>query len=321
MNTSLELPGLRADSAHGYLAALGVMQALRRASITPRLAWSDGFTPHAIVNGVESAEHLMDAVLGDRDQRMSGVVLGYPKSNPFPTLARSREEFAQWLEVVSEADIEENPDVDLWCGLLVQGGLTGKGESRSTIFDFTSGQKKLLKIVRAIGMGLDESKLEEAIFGPWKWEGTESTLGFESSGQRLGALRALPPADETSPGVPGADWLAFLGIAYYPLSLVPGRDRPRVVTPACDPTWDRSAFRWPVWRNPLTHREVASVVTHPGLVGSRVAERITSPEKLAAMGVQSVWQCPIVRFGQGYGAFGPPARIAKAGERRLSPSR
>lgn len=320
MSAHLELRALRADTAHGYLAALGMMQALRRASVSPRLAWSDEFTPHAVLHGVDSFEHLVDAVLRDRDKRMSGVVLGYPQSNPFPTLARSPEEFTQWLDAVYEADIEEDPDVDLWCGLLIQGGLTGKGWSRSTIFDFTSGQKQFLKIARSVGAGLDEGKLSEALIGPWKWESTESTLGFESSGQRLGALRAIPPGDDTTRGVPGADWLAFLGLAYYPLSLVPARDRPRVVTPACDPTWDRSAFRWPVWRNPLTHREIAAVVTHPGLVGSRVEERITSPEELAAMGVQSVWQCPIVHFGQGYGAFGPPARIEKAVERRTSTS-
>ncbi len=310
--TTIEMSGLRADTAHGYLAALGVMQALRHSRFDARMSWTADFNPHAVLHGLDSTENLYEAVLNDRDRRMTGVVLGYPNGQPFPTLGRSPLEFANWLDAVEQADRAENPDVDLWCGLLVEGGVTGAGKSKPTHFDFTAGQQQFLKIARTLGAGLTEAKLAEAIVGPWLWKGTESTLRFEASGERLGALRATPPAQDKASGVPGADWLAFLGLAYYPLALRPGRERPRVITPACDAGWNRSAFRWPVWREPLNHATVAAVVTHPSLVSEKEEERTTDRESLTAMGVRSVWQCPITRSAQGYGSFGPSSRIAKA---------
>ena len=305
------MTGLRADSAHGFLAALGVMQALRRSGLPTRLAWSHDFRPHAVLHGLDSPTDLYDAILSDRDQRMTGVVLGFPANQPFDTLGRTVGEFDDWLTAVVDADVPGNPDVDLWSALVIQGGLTGAGKTKPTHFDFTAGQQKFLKIARTLGTNLDALRLEEAIVGPWQWASDASTLRFEASGERQGALRAIPPDQDKVKGVPGADWLAFLGLAYYPLALRPGRDRPRVVTPACDTDWNRSAFRWLTWREPLAHRAVAAAVTHPELVGQSVTDRCTRPESLRAMGVDSLWQCPITRSSQGYGSFGPPSRTAR----------
>lgn len=311
--TSIDMSGLRADTAHGFLAGLGVVQALRRSGLHARMSWSDGFIPHAILHGVDSVEQLYGAVLDDRDQRMSGVVLGFPEVQPFPTLSRSQAELDSWLDAVTRADVRGDPDVDLWCGLLIEGGYAGSGKSKPTHFDFTAGQQQFLKICRVLGSTLDNGRLEEAILGPWLRKGTESTLRFEASGERQGARRAIPPSQDKVLGVPGADWLAFLGLAYYPLTLRAGRDdRARVVTPACDVDWNRSAFRWPVWREPLDHATIAAVVTHPGLVAENEDMRTTTPNELSAMGILSVWQCPMTRSSQGYGSFGPSSRIARS---------
>jgi hypothetical protein len=152
--------------------------------------------------------------------------------------------------------------------------------------------------------------LTEALYGPWLYQGALSTLRFEKEGERLQALRAVPPATDPLRGVPGADWLAFRGLAFYPLSLRRSRDRARVITPACDANWNKGNFRWPVWADPLTLDVVAALVTNTHIVGEDASHRLHSGDALDTWGIRSVWESTMIRSGQGYGSFGPPKQIA-----------
>jgi hypothetical protein len=195
---------------------------------------------------------------------------------------------------------------------VIQGGRTGSGSAKPTHFDFTAGRAKFLRIVRAIGHALDPDMLAEAIVGPWQYQSEVSTLRFEATGERLAALRGVPPSEDPVRGVPGADWLAFLALSYYPLALRPGRDRDRVVTPGCDADWNRSAFRWPVWDQPLGRATISALVTDPRLVGEDEARRRESPSELAARRIRQVWQSGMIRSDQGYGSFTPAKLTASA---------
>ncbi len=307
---AIELDPIRATSAQGFLCGLGALEALHRQGIDAQLSWSSGPFPHAVVHGVASKEAMVEAVLADRDRRLQGSVLNYPVGAPFDQLSCDAEDLKDWVHELADDD----PDLDLWSGLLVEGGYAGSGKAKPTHFDFTAGQKKFLKIVREIGQALDSHRVEEVLFGPWKYDGTFSTLGFEPEGERLQGLSGIPPAKDSILGVPGADWLAFLGLSFYPLATVQGRDRARVVTPACDSNWNRGAFRWPVWREPLGRATIAAVVTDPGLIAESPDRRKHGSQQLDSRGVPSIRESAIYRSAQGYGSFGPAKVIAQAGQ-------
>ena len=237
-------------------------------------------------------------------------MLRYPPDNPFETLGCDPDTLRDWAKDIGDLS-DDDPDVDLWNALVIEGGYTAQRKSKPTHFDLTAGQMKFLRVVRDIAAALTEDLLVEALFGPWRFESELSTLRFEREGERIQALRGVPPDADKLKGVPGADWLAFRGLSFYPLSLVKGRDRPRVVTPACDTDWSRSAFRWAVWSEPLDGWTIAALVTDPRLVGE-LAGRFHDPESLAAWDVRSVWQSSIIRTKQGYGAFGPAKQIARS---------
>lgn len=307
----LELHGLTADSAHGFLAGIGVLEALRGAGIHARLSWSDGFYPHAILHGVPGTETLYTAILTDRDTRLAGPVLNHPTDNPFTGLSQPAHELTHWARIIAELD-DNDPDVDLWSALVIEGGYDNNEKSKPTHFNFAAGQVRFLDVARQIGRALDADRLDEAINGPWRYDSTLATLRFEKEGERIRALRGIPPGDDALQGVPGADWLAFRGLAFYPLALAPGRgDRAHVLTPACDPGWNESAYRWVVWSEPLDRQVIAALVTDPTLVATDPDRRRLEPAALAARGIRSVWESPI-RRAQKYGSFGPPKQIARA---------
>jgi hypothetical protein len=307
--SEIHLTGLKADAAHGFLAAMGVLAATRFSVPELRLHWTSGFIPHAVLTGVDPSI-LIDVLLADRDQRLDGAVLNHPAGEPYDTLKCTAEELAVWAARIADLP-DEDPDVDLWSALVIEGGFDNNNRSKPTHFDFSAGQVKFLKVVRDIAAALTAEMLTEALYGPWRYESSLSTLRFEKEGERMQALRAIPPANEPLKGVPGADWLAFRGLALYPLSLAPGRDRARVVTPACDTNWNRGAFRWPVWADPLAHDAVAALATDPRLVGEEPAYRQHDTESLEAWGIRSIWESSILRSGQGYGSFGPAKQIAR----------
>ena len=131
--SELKLTGLTANSAHGYLAALGVVEALRSVGIDTGMFWSTDFYPHAILRGVSDSEILISALLEDRDRRMRGAVLNHPPGHPFDTLGCSKDELSAWAERIGELP-DDDPDVDQWAALLIEGGFTAQSKAKPTQF-------------------------------------------------------------------------------------------------------------------------------------------------------------------------------------------
>jgi hypothetical protein len=109
------------------------------------------------------------------------------------------------------------------------------------------------------------------------------------------------PSNEKRLGIPGADWLAFRGLIFYPVTRT---SRGSLRTTACDAEWKRSAFRWPIWTRPATRHVIRSLVADPSLVSQPPK---ATPADLAARGIASIRQASIRRSDQGgYGSFGAP---------------
>lgn len=69
------------------------------------------------------------------------------------------------------------------------------------------------------------------------------TLGWDTRGERIYALRGFDPSKEKGTGVPGAEWLAFLGLTFFPAFARGGK----LLTTGCEPDWKAGSFNWPLW--------------------------------------------------------------------------
>ena len=80
--------------------------------------------------------------------------------------------------------------------------------------------------VRELRSAIGPEDLREALGGPWRYESKLSSLGWDVSGEKLHAYRAIAPTrDKTPAGVPGR------GLARVPrAALLPGAHEPRTAS-------------------------------------------------------------------------------------------
>src|SRR5262249_30988777 len=148
-----------------------------------------------------------------------------------------------------------------------------QGQLVPTAFYMTSGQQKFLKEVRrlvenvATGTRIGRrtkaaaEMFEEALFGPWRYEDVQHSLGWDPATERLHALRARSPTKEASEGVAAAVALAFEAIPLFPC-FVDGRQMKTTGFPTRPSGGRRSIsyFTWPLWECPLPLDSVRSLV-------------------------------------------------------------
>lgn len=297
--TNLELPALAGTNPLGFLAALGVLDVLERNGRAPTMYWTDDLVPAPVVTGAADVDDLIALLDADRAGWRTGVVLNWPSDSPLRDIKPDPETLGRWARDVAEADRAQG---DLWTALLAEGGYDNNGKAKPTHLHFTAGQQRFLVMVRELVEQVEEGRFREAVVGPWRYDSELPSLSWDARGERIYALRGPNPAKEKRSGVPGADWLAFLGLSFYPVAVSNGR----LITTGCDTAWKRSAFRWPLWSLPCSRMVVTSLVAHPEVVGQS-ARSALDPRRLRARGILRVLQSSIRRSEQGgYGSFGAP---------------
>lgn len=168
------------------------------------------------------------------------------------------------------------------------------GNVKPTAFHFTAGQQMFLAMVRDLRGGIGRAHIEEALIGPWKNASTLPSLSWDAAAARIYALRAANPSGEKRGSVPGANWLAFVGLQFFPLAPLGGQ----VATPCVTGGWKDAKFRWPLWRDALTADAVTSLL--------RMGRFVADPGANRAMGIETVLESAILRAEQrGYGSFAP----------------
>lgn len=292
----VSLVALEGNNPLGFLAALGALDALTTAGRAVTLRWTDELVPYALVSGIGSADELIGLLDQDRKQWLGSLPLAFPSEAPLADAKPDHDQLRAWFEAAARSDILRH-ETDLLCALLAEGAFDGNGKAKPTHLHFTAGQQRFLDMVRALAEHVDADRLREATLGPWRRDSQLPSLSWDAGGERIYAVRATDPSNDKRLGVPGADWLAFRGLGFYPVRAKNGGLR----TTACDPEWKRSAFRWPLWGVPATRDVVRSVVADRALVGAGQQPR---PELLAARGILRVLSAPIKRTDQGgYGSF------------------
>ena len=306
--TDIWLPALEGTNPLGFLAALGVLDSLAGVMPDVTLRWSDELVPCAVIGGVSDVDGLLDVLDNDREAWESSPLLAFQvDGRPLSDAKPDQEQLRRWFEFVSGPE-GSLVATDHLCAIVAEDALDGKLHAKPTHLHFTAGQQQWLKMIRELMAGVDRGRLQEAICGPWRYDSSLPSLSWDSRGERVYAVRAVNPSNETRLGVPGADWLAFRGLVFYPVMRT---ERGALRTTACNDAWKASAFRWPLWKKPISRNVARSLVADSGLVTRGATAR---PADLAARGIISVRQSRVRRTDQGgYGSFGASETLASVG--------
>lgn len=302
MSEPIRLPPLRGRNPRGFLAALGALDVATRRlpDLRVTLAWTDGIEPVALLAGPRDLGHLVELCLADRERWADSPVLAWgPDGSPAADLKVPPERVGDWFRAALQTG--DRCDSDLLAALVAEGPVSGKAESKPTQLHFTAGQQRFLDIARRLRLASTIEALEEALGGPWRFADPAPDLAWEAGAERLHAHRALAPTKEASTprGVPGADWLACLGLRFLP---VIAQDE-RLRTTGCVGAWKRETFTWPLWTDSLPATVVAPLC----------GRDLTSlhPDDRTLMGVHRLLRARIRRSDQGgYGSFGAAEDVA-----------
>jgi hypothetical protein len=298
------LPALEGTNPLGFFAALGVLDALSASFAGITLRWTDELVPCAVIGGVDGADSILDTLDSEREKWPASVTLGFPQEAPLSDAKPEATQLRQWMEAVFHGAVNR-VDADLICALVAEGAFDRNKKAKPTHLHFTAGQQQFLDMVRTLISEVKRDRLHEAIFGPWAYDSSLPSLSWDARGERVYAIRASNPSKEARLGVPGADWLAFRGLVFYPVTRTAGGS---LRTAGCDGPWKQGAFRWPLWSVPATRDVVRSLVADQSLVGQHAR---LQPDILGPRGLFAVLRSPIRRNDQGgYGSFGAPEVLA-----------
>lgn len=304
---SVELRALVGTNPLGLFAALGTLAAVDRQApgLGNRLRWSEGVVPRAWLDGPKDLDHVLDLVNSDREGWITSPILySGPAGEPMDDIKPEREEIRQWAALVqASAQPSDRRDVDQFGALMAEDALALKSNAKPTHFHFSAGNQKFLGGARELAEKVGRDELTEALVGPWEYKSKLLVLGWDARPERIYALRGSNPSGDKKLGVPGADWLGFVGLSFFPVvrSGLPYGDP--LLTTGCDGSWNKGSFQWPLWSVPLSGAVIKSLLGYSGL------EHETA-ELRAQRGVFRLLEVPIRRSDQGaYGSFGPAADV------------
>ncbi|MFV0317884.1 MAG: hypothetical protein ACK5O2_13105 [Microthrixaceae bacterium] len=297
MPSEIHLRALQGSNPLGFLAALGVVDAMDRNGMSEAtLRWEGGLIPHAVLRGPDDMDQLVRTIDEDRASWNERVALNGPDPlTPATDIKPELGAVRSWIE-----NAHDDTDLRLIHSLLSEEAEAGNGDAKPTHLHFTAGQQKFLLMAQQLRDGITAEHIVEAIEGPWTYESELPVLGWDNSrGERIHALRGFKPSGEKKTGVPGADWLALLGLRFLPVAT--NLDS-HLLTTRCTPGWKKGSFDWPLWDPHLPSSSI-------GILLSLNLDKV-APAELEARGITAHYKAAIRRADQGgYGSFGPSSTL------------
>ena len=321
--TEIVLTGMDAQNPLAFFAALGLLRVLDDAAVRskgppPRLGFRDqgSLTPYVVTSlGLDDVIRIViedAAVQADNpalriayDDEGNERPPNHPDAShdlkPTPALAR------KVMDRLASAPPRASR---LGAAFFAEFAVDNNGNTKPTSFHFTAGQQAFLAMVEELRANVAAEDVREALVGPWVGRSKLPSLSWDCSVTRLYALRAGNPAKEKRGSVPAANWLAVIGLEFFPVNVI----KQRLATTCVEGGWKNSTFTWPVWS------PAANAATIAGLLRSEV-QRMTASER-DALGVLAVLRSSIMRSDQGgYGTFSPAAvvipRAARVAKRSM----
>lgn len=311
MSEGIVLSGVDGSNPLGFLAAVGLLRWLTEEDPEQdgvvTLHWRDEGVWRPVLGGVSDLEGAIQRIADDARSWLDapalnlsyekvdkkGVKVVYdlkPPPDVFRDWLRSLQGQARGQEFAAAYGVAEVTD--------------NNGNVKPTALHFTAGQEVFLKAARELADGINVEHVRDALLGPWTYTNALKHLRWDASLNQNYALRATAPTAKAPPGVPGANWLAFLALPLFPVA---GRGR-RLETACAGGGWKDGRFRWPVWVVPAALPSVRALLTSSGL------ERLTA-EQRRVRGIGQVFACSIVRADNGGRGTFSPARVATRQDR------
>lgn len=306
----LLLPGIDGTNPQGFMAGLGVLRALadRRDPNGPQpcLRWSESDDWRARIEGVAGIDQLADLLKADLETYANepALQIAYEKggARKRPGEKASQHDLKPPKQLQGELYRELRGRRSRTSRLMAAFGTEvvqdNNGNMKPTALHFTAGQQQFLKMVVALREGLTRQHLVEALEGPWRFDAPLPSLSWSGRGAVRYALRASDPSKEKRGSCPGAEWLAFLGLSFFPC--VP---RSGVRTRGVVGGWKDSRFTWPLWTSFASEFGIRALLRRPAL------SEMPGPAR-RALSIELVCQSAIERSDQGgYGSFTPAALL------------
>lgn len=305
----IRLTGLDGQNPLAFFAALGLLRVLDDhartvGSPSPRLCFEEEGAPTAVLLTEHSYDEVCELALADAkgDLGAAALALAYDDDGrrvdadaknairdlkPPPPVARA------FLEDMAARDRRSADVAAAMFTELIQDKT--KGNCKPTAFHFTAGRQQFLGMVSTLRSSLTKAHLDEALVGPWQGNSQLPSLAWDATVSRVYALRASNPSDDKRGSVPGANWLAVVGLTFFPVAVA----RRRLVTAGVAGGWKDARFRWPLWIAPATPAAVRGLL--------RADATALSGAQRAALGISNVFEAAIVR--EDYATFAPPAVV------------
>jgi hypothetical protein len=302
--SDIELTGLRADLPIGAMAALGVLRICQRAEPFrgSKLSWRrGGGSFHAVLHtrSESGPDELLEAIAADvkrAAERLELTWRGKLKGlmpDEFRVAAGS---------VVEASSREERETADWFAAFGSDSAVDREGRVDATPLDMTGGPQEFLAGARELAVRMSivpagnrkvktpVESFREALFGPWRYEDDQHSLGWDPTAIKLGAFTYKAPTKMANSGVQAAVWLAFESLPLFPCFTVRGLVQAR----AFQRTRRQFVFSWPVWTEPI------------GLETTGYLLALQSDERLLCRGVAAVYQSERFNLNKYYAAFRAP---------------
>jgi hypothetical protein len=293
----IELTGIDGRNPMGYFAALGVLLAVSRvrSDLVPRLSWTATPIPRPVLHGELDIDELIDALELDRQRWQGAVALNFGDLDDVKLSATQQRDYLRACRI---ADDDGRSSL-LASALVAEGAFAKTGDGKPTDLHFSAGQQRFLVIARGLQERVRPDDLREGVVGPWLYAKAFGTFGWDVSDDRVYALSVSNPSSDTKYTVPGADWLALVGLSAFPVV----RDEGKATPPGASGSWKRGAFAWGLWSSPLDWASAAAFVSQ-GCADVTRASRV---------GLFRTMRSAIRRSDQGgYGSFSPSTVVWEA---------
>ena len=284
----IELTGLPGDLPIGAMAAFGVLRICSRSAgiSDAKLCWSgsDGDYRAALLTANEvSADDLVGALIED--------VQGEPELPPWEQVKTiGAEDFHRETHDSARHGSATDHERADWMAALGSELATDDGNVVSTPFDMSVARQKFLLDAVRLAAALSSGKggragsvkddYKEALFGPWRYQDDQHSLGWDPTTMKFGAFTHKAPPGMANSGVRAAIWLAFESLPLFPCFYARGLQTRGFIQKGRD-----AELRWPIWRPPIDLHELATLLGWVALY-----QRGLSREELGARGVTAVYR-------------------------------
>ncbi len=304
----IELAGLRGDMPIGAMAAFGVLRVCSQSAriVSPKLSWKGEDGDYRAVLTMEndiSAEDLVTVLIADVRRG-----LRLPSWDQVKTCTRA--EFRSAASDAANAASAADHEYAEWLAALANELAVGDNEKiKPTPFDMSVARQRFLADAVRLAAALssenrvgERSAMEaykEALFGPWKYQDDQHSLGWDPATMKLGAFTHKAPTGMTNSGVRAAVWLAFESLPLFPCFYADGLRTRGFVQQGREPI-----LIWPIWRAPI------SVVELGTLLGwSPLTDGQRDRAELTARGVRALYSSERFKPNQYMVTFRPPQLV------------